>query len=366
MADGRITAVDRTGIPAPDGMPTIDLGADAFLLPGLIDTHVHLGFNAGVDALTAFTSADDTELLAVMRAAADRALQAGITTVRDLGDRGYLTLALRGELDRRSGGGPTILSAGPPITTYGGHCHFMGGAAEGAEELRTAVRDRHERGCAVVKIMASGGNMTQGSAPHESQYSPADLRIVVEEAHRLGLPVAAHAHGGAAVRDALNAGVDSLEHVSFMAENGIEAAPDIVAAVAAGGAFVSETIGFTPGTAMPPAMTSRLDDIQQVYRRLNELGANIIIGTDAGIMPLKPHDVLPYAIAQMPADGSSPLQALTAATSRAARACGVAERKGRIRVGADADLLAVAGNPVDDLNRLRDVKAVFKEGVRTR
>ena len=129
---------------------------------------------------------------------------------------------------------------------------------------------------------------------------------------------------------------------------------------------MSETIGFTPGVALPPAIRSRLDDIQKVYRQLNELGAKIVIGTDAGIMPLKPHDVLPYAVAQMPADGSSPLEALTAVTSRAAHACGVSDRKGRIRVGADADLLAVAGDPVDDLNRLRDVRAVFRAGGRVR
>jgi imidazolonepropionase-like amidohydrolase len=302
----------------------------------------------------------------VMRTAADKALRAGITTVRDLGDRNYLTLALGGELDQSPGAGPEILSAGPPITTSGGHCHFMGGVADGAAALRAAVRDRHERGCAVVKIMASGGNMTPGSAPHESQYSPADLRIVVDEAHRLGLPVAAHAHGGPAVRDALAAGVDSLEHVSFMTEWGIDADPDLLAAIAGSDTFVSETIGFTPGVALPPAIRSRLDDIQKVYRQLNELGAKIVIGTDAGIMPLKPHDVLPYAVAQMPADGSSPLEALTAVTSRAAHACGVSDRKGRIRVGADADLLAVAGDPVDDLNRLRDVRAVFRAGVRVR
>ena len=165
VADGRITAVDTTGVLPPDEVRSVDLGADAFLMPGLIDSHVHLGFNAGVDAVTAFTTADDAELLAVMRTAADKALRAGITTVRDLGDRNYLTLALGGELDQSPGAGPEILSAGPPITTSGGHCHFMGGVADGAAALRAAVRDRHERGCAVVKIMASGGNMTPGSAP---------------------------------------------------------------------------------------------------------------------------------------------------------------------------------------------------------
>ncbi|WP_436764500.1 amidohydrolase family protein [Streptosporangium sp. V21-05] len=363
---GRITGVDTTGAPPPDGVDLIDLGADTFLMPGLVDPHVHLGFDAGLDPVTAFTAADDTELLARMRTAADRALRAGITTVRDLGDRDYLALRLRAEF----GEGPEILAAGPPITTPGGHCHFMGGAAEGAAALRAAVRERHERDCAVVKIMLSGGNMTPGSPPpHESQYSPADLRVVVDEAHRLGLPVAAHAHGTQAIRDALAAGVDSIEHATFVTADGVDADPALLAAIAESDTFVSVTIGVVPGDSplvLPPEVAKRVEAVHEALRSLYKLGARIVLGTDAGIMPVKPHDVLPYAIAQFTVEGPSPLEALTAATSLAARACGVSGRKGRIAVGADADLLAVTGNPLDDLDRLRDVRAVFRAGVRVR
>lgn len=366
VEDGRITGVDTTGALPPDRGDLIDLGADTFLMPGLVDPHVHLGFDAGPDPVTAFTDADDAELLARMRTAADRALQAGITTVRDLGDRGYLALRLNAEF----GGGPEILAAGPPITTPGGHCHFMGGAAEGAAALRAAVRERHERGCAVVKIMLSGGNMTPGSPPpHESQYSSADLRVVVDEAHRLGLPVAAHAHGTQAIRDALAAGVDSIEHATFVTEDGVDADPALLAAIAESDTFVSVTIGVVPGDSplvLPPEVAKRVEAVHEALRTLYRLGARIVLGTDAGIMPVKPHDVLPYAIAQFAEEGPSPLEALTAATGLAAQACGVSGRKGRIAVGADADLLAVTGNPLDDLDRLRDVRAVFRAGVRVR
>ncbi|MGJ6962482.1 amidohydrolase family protein [Streptosporangium sp. G11] len=359
---GRITGVDTTGALPPDGMDLVDLGADAFLMPGLVDPHVHLGFDAGPDPVTAFIAADDEELLARMRTAADTALRAGITTVRDLGGRDYLALALNS--------GPEILAAGPPITTPGGHCHFMGGAVEGAVALRAAVRDRHERGCAVVKIMLSGGNMTPGSPPpHESQYSPADLRVVVDEAHRLGLPVAAHAHGTPAIRDALAAGVDSIEHATFVTADGVDADPALLAAIAGSDVFVSATIGVVPGDSplvLPPEVAKRVQAVHEALRTLYRLGARIVLGTDAGIMPVKPHDVLPYAISQFTAEGPSPLEALTAATSLAAQACGVSDRKGRITVGADADLLAVTGNPLDDLDRLRDVRAVFRAGVRVR
>ena len=326
---------------------------------------MHLGFDAGPDPVTAFTTADDAELLDRMRSAAGRALRAGITTVRDLGDRNYLALALNAE----AGEGPEILAAGPPITTPGGHCHFMGGEAEGAEALRAAVRDRHERGCAVVKIMLSGGNMTPGSPPHESQYSLADLRVVVDEAHRLGLPVAAHAHGTPAIRDALAAGVDSIEHATFVTADGVDADPALLAAIAGSDVFVSVTIGVVPGDSplvLPPEVAKRVEAVHEALRALYRLGARIVLGTDAGIMPVKPHDVLPYAISQFTAEGPSPLEALTAATGLAAQACGVSGRKGRIAVGMDADLLAVTGNPLDDLDRLRDVRAVFRAGVRVR
>jgi imidazolonepropionase-like amidohydrolase len=368
VEDGRITGVDTSGALPPEGMALADLGPEAFLMPGLIDPHTHLGFDAGPDPVTSFTTADDAELLAWMRTAAGRALQAGITTVRDLGDRNYLALTLGAESERNPERGPEILAAGPPITTPGGHCHFMGGAAEGAADLRAAVRDRHERGCAVVKIMVSGGNMTPGSAPHESQYSPADLRIVVDEAHRLGLPVAAHAHGTPAIRDALAAGADSIEHVTFMTADGVDADPALLAAIAASDVFVSLTIGIAPGASMPipPAIAKRMQAVHEAFGNLYKLGATIVLGTDAGIAPVKPHDVLPYCISQLTAAGPSPLEALRVATSLAARACGVSDRKGRIAVGADADLLVVTGNPLDDLDRLRDVRAVFRAGVRVR
>ncbi|MFD1503190.1 amidohydrolase family protein [Streptosporangium lutulentum] len=369
VEDGRITGVDTSGALPPEGVALADLGPEAFLMPGLVDPHTHLGFDAGPDPVTSFTTAGDAELLAWMRTAAGRALQAGVTTVRDLGDRNYLALALGAESERNPGRGPEILAAGPPITTPGGHCHFMGGVAEGATALRDAVRERHERGCAVVKIMLSGGLMTPGSAPHEAQYSLADLRIVVDEAHRLGLPVAAHAHGTPAIGDALAAGVDSIEHATFMTADGVDADPALLPAIAGSDVFVSLTTGIAPGDStpvLPPEVAKRVRAVHEAFRSLYERGARIVLGTDAGITQLKPHDVLPYAIAQSTADGPSPLEALVAATGLAAEACGVADRKGRIAVGADADLLVVTGNPLDDLDRLRDVRAVFRAGVRVR
>lgn len=361
VEDGRILDVVTGDVPTPATL--VDLGPDTCLLPGLIDAHVHLAFDAGWDPVGAVEASDDRTLLARMREAADRALQAGITTVRDLGDRSFLAVELRGQL---GADGPEILAAGPPITVRRGHCHFFGGEAEGAEAIRAAVRDRRDRGCQVVKVMASGGNMTAGSDPELSQYGLADLALIVAEAREVGLPAAAHVHGPSAVADAVEAGFDTIEHVSFQTATGVRADPRTLERIAESRIVVSATVGRVPGRQIPDAVAQRLAAVLANHGRLHRAGARIVPGTDAGISPAKPHDVLPYGIEQLAGLGMTGGEALRAATALAAEACGVADRKGRLRAGYDADLVAVAGDPVRTLSAIHDVAAVFRAGRRVR
>jgi imidazolonepropionase-like amidohydrolase len=363
IEEGKVRDVDTSGAQPPDGAEVIDFGQDACLLPGLIDAHVHLAFDASADVVTSLAASGDDALLDQMEAAAIRMLRAGITAVRDLGDRNYLSLTLAGRPTTL----PHIVAAGPPITTAGGHCHFLGGEADGHAALRALVQERADRGCDVVKVMVSGGNLTVGSRPHDSQYDLAALRLVVDAAHRAGLQAAAHVHGAQAVRDAVYAGFDTLEHVTFFTADGVAADPAMLDRIAASHTVVSVTVGTMPGgPPPPPAMRQRMSAILANHRRMFRAGATMVPGTDAGVSPGKPHDVLPYALrALVDRLGMTPQQALRAATSVAAGAIGRSS-KGRIAAGADADVLVVEGNPLADITTLTSVSAVFKDGIRAR
>jgi imidazolonepropionase-like amidohydrolase len=348
------------GIAPPPGAEVVDLDG-ATLLPGLIDAHVHLAFDGSADPVAALAGRDDGAVLAAMSAAGRAALRAGITTVRDLGDRGYLSLDLRGARDL-----PTIVAAGPPITTPAGHCHFLGGGTEPTPQaLRAAVRERADRGVDIVKVMASGGTMTPGTRQEESQFTADLLRVVVDEAHRLGLPVTAHAHGTAAIRMGLEAGVDGMEHVSFWSADGVDDPGDLVDRIVESRVAVGVTSGFVPvpGVVPPPAVAMRMPRLLANTRRLYEASADLIFGTDAGIGPPKPHDVLRFALEQSAMIGIAPEVALSLATSRAAAACGLGDVKGRLAPGFDADVVAVDGNPLADLAALHRVRAVFARGI---
>lgn len=359
VADGRIVDVmPRSKVAS--GADVVDLG-DVTLLPGLIDPHQHLVFDASDDPVAQLQAEDDAALLQRMRQAALRALAVGITTIRDLGDRGYLSLTLREEFRAGDEVGPRILAAGPPITPPNGHCWFLGGVVEGgAEGIRRAVRERVARGVDVVKIMATGGNMTPTFGPHESQYGRAELAAAVAEAHAHGLPVAVHAHGPQGIADALAAGADSIEHCTFFTADGVHADPDLVKQLAHSGVTISLTSALQPGVVPHfPAVRQRIEAIRANCAALVRAGARVVCSSDAGVSPTKPHDVLPHGIVGLTDIGMTNAQALTSATAVAAEVCGIADTTGTLEPGKDADLLAVRGNPLDDINDIHRVAAVF-------
>jgi imidazolonepropionase-like amidohydrolase len=360
---GRIVDVDLTGARPPDGYRLIDL-AGATLLPGLIDTHMHLVFDASTDPPGHLDSVDDESLYEEAQVAARRALNAGVTCVRDLGDRSYLGVRLRAETATRPELTPDVVPAGPPITVHSGHCWFLGGATSGVDGVRQAVREHAERGAAVIKVMVTGGRMTNTSAVDACQFTDEELRAAADEAHRLGLPITGHAHGRDGIVAAMAAGFDGVEHASFLTQRGLEPDPRVIDGLAAAGVFVSTSIpGTVPGVPLPPLIAAVLPQGHALMRSMIDAGVRIVIGPDAGIAPHKPHHVLPYAIADN-AELMGNANALAAATYHAAAACRLADRKGRLAPGFDADILAVDGDPVADIDALHRLVAVFHRGAR--
>lgn len=303
---------------------------------------------------------DDEELRVRAVDNARRALAGGVTTVRDLGDRGWVTLGLRDRPDL-----PAIVAAGPPITRTDGHCWYLGGGADDEDALRAAITERAERGVDVVKVMVTGGVLTVGRYPvSATQFSLDELRLLVDASHAAGLPVAAHCHGVAGIEAALAVGVDSIEHCSFLDGDLIaRPEPDLLERLAASGIALSITIGRRPEVPIPVILLANRPTMTATWRRLHELGAVLVAGSDAGINESKPHDVLPHALRDF-ADSDIPLvDGLRAMTSVAAGVAGLADRKGRIAPGYDADLLAVTGDPGVDPDALSLVSAVWRGGV---
>jgi imidazolonepropionase-like amidohydrolase len=359
VIDGGTIVAVGSGAAAPDGADVIDLGAAA-LLPGLVDTHVHLAFDASADPVGALAGRSEDEARDAMIRAGQAALRGGVTTVRDLGDRDYLSLGLRGRP-----GLPTILAAGPPVTTPAGHCHYLGGGAEPTEAgVRAAVREHVERGVDVIKIMASGGTLTPGTYQHLPQFPPELLRAAVDEAHRHGLQVTAHAHAVQAIADGVAAGADGLEHVSFWTEDSVDAPAELIQLIADRRTIVGATLGMVPvpGLEPPPVVRARIPLMMANMRRMYEAGAQIVAGSDAGIAPVKPHDVVRHAPDQLRQIGIGQAEALCMITSAAAGVIGLGHRKGRIAPGFDADILAVDGDPITDPAALHRIRAVYARG----
>jgi imidazolonepropionase-like amidohydrolase len=360
--DGRILAVHRRDAVTP-GRDLVDFG-DATILPGLIDIHQHLAFDASTNPVAQLDADDDATLLLRMRLAAQQALAVGITTIRDLGDRNYLSLTLRGWFAASDDVGPRIVASGPPITSPNGHCWFLGGEVDGPVAMRDAVRERVARGVDVIKVMASGGNMTPTVAPYESQFDRPQLSIAVEEAHAAGLPLAVHAHGGQAVADALAVGADTIEHCTFFSADGVDADPAVLAELAASPCTISATAAVVEGgEIIYPAMRERRDAVLANHELLHRRGARIVCSSDGGVSPNKPHTVLPHGVTSfLPLIGMTNAEAIINVTASAADVCRVADRTGTLEPGKDADILVVAGNPLDDITAIHRVAAVYARG----
>lgn len=372
--DGLIVGVEPADHPIPDGCPVTTY--DGTLLPGLIDAHTHLVADSRMGALDRVAGYSEEEIDAVVTEALHDQLAAGVTTVRDLGDRGFCVVRRRDRQVAVGAAEPTIVASGPPLTSVGGHCHFMGGEVAGPEEIERAVAERVAHGVDVVKVMASGGVNTPGSDVLLPQFTTAELRLVVERAHVAGLPVTAHAHATVAVEQALAAGVDGIEHCSCTTAEGMgQVSDETLAALARSGTAVCPTLGTDPRVLENPpppiaALFARMGTTPQGFlrerrefvARLHRAGVRIVSGVDSGLNPGKRHGLLGLAVGELVTAGLGTAEAVTTATSGAADVIGLGRRKGRLAAGYDADLLAVDGDLEGDVTALQRPVAVLLRG----
>ncbi|MFG3213810.1 amidohydrolase family protein [Streptomyces tendae] len=334
------------------------------VLPGLIDAHVHLAFDGAADPVVTLQDSTDDVLFEDMRRRAEQLLRSGVTTTRDLGDRGGLALRLASEIHDRRTAGPRIVSAGTPATTLGGHCHFLGGEVSGEAEIRDLVQRNLAAGAGVIKAMVTGGGLTKdGPKSHQSQFSAEELAALVEGAHAAGVPVAAHAHGADGIAAAVEAGVDTIEHCTWMSSDGLDFRPDVVQQIIAKNITVCPAV--SPHWQMLPRFfgEERAAAMFDLVRQMADSGVRLIAGTDAGVQRAGFDGLVP-ALGFYSYLGLSNASIIDMATSRAAEALGLGDVTGKVAPGFRADLLLVDGDPLADLSALSGVRAVFASGLR--
>jgi imidazolonepropionase-like amidohydrolase len=334
------------------------------LLPGLVDAHVHL-VASGAPELAAGIPATEAERALAAIANCRRQLDGGTTLVRDLGAPGGEVAALARAIEAGTVEGPTVIAAGPAVTMTGGHIAYMGRVADGPEQMRAAVRANLALGAGCIKVVATGGVLTKGLDPRVAAYTQPELDALVDEAHRLGLRVAAHAIGEGGVATALRAGVDSIEHGMFLDQTCVdlflETGARLSATFSAPGCIIS-------GHTVPDWIKDRARPAAEAqaasFRAAITAGVRVVAGTDAGT-PENHHGRVAHEVVSMVEAGLDPLAGVRAVTAEAADLLGEPDR-GVLRAGAVADVLAVHGDVVLDITALTRPAAVFKSGRQVR
>ena len=370
IRDGRIVSVKAGSMaPASDALRIALPGMT--LLPGLIDMHVHLDADPAYGGYTGLEYGDRFWSV-LMVPHASSTLDAGFTTVRNVGSDAWNDVGLRQAIDAGKVRGPRVITATYAFGATGGHCDSTYFApsmkqaseynADSPEEGRKQVRVLRKYGAQVIKICATGGVFSRNTEPGQQQMSYADMKAVVDEAHQWGLQVAAHAHGASGIRDAIRAGVNTIEHASLIDDEGIALAKKH-------GAWLSMDIYNTDYTQAEGKRNGVLEDNlrkdreiaelqRQNFRRAHAAGVKMVFGTDAGIYP---HGENGKQFATMVRYGMSPLQAIQAATLNAAEAL-ASKDVGVIEAGRWGDMIAVTGDPTRDVRLLENVPVVLKGG----
>jgi len=371
-ANGMITAVGPAASTSPTGGVAVHDLSTATCLPGLIDVHTHLTGDPSASGYQGLGISVPREALTGAKNAR-LTVRAGFTTVRNVGATGYTDVALRDAIDAGDVQGPRMMVSGPPLGITGGHCdnnllpfeyHYKAeGVADGPWAARAKVRETIKYGADVIKVCASGGVLSKGDQPGTPQYTLEELQAIAEEAHKLGRKVAAHAHGTQSIKDAIRAGIDSIEHSSLIDDEGIALAKqhgtylvfdiyndDFILQEGAKAGMLAESI----------EKEKKIGRLQREnFRHAFQSGAKIAFGTDAGVYP---HGDNARQFGKMVEWGMKPIDAIQAATIRAADLLGWSAKAGVLEPDHYADIIAVSGDPLSDVRALESVKFVMKNG----
>lgn len=375
----RIAGIHR-GEPPPEltaRAETLDFPG-CTIMPGMIDTHVHLNLPGDGTVLEDVVRESEGVLVATSAFTAARALRAGITTVRDLGGAGRTVIDLRRALALGYGVGPRVVACGQPITITGGHTWYFGGEADGIDALRRKVREMVKIGADFIKVMGSGGG-TVNTVSWMPAYTREELAAMTDEAHRLGRRIAVHCLCAASIENAVDAGVDQIEHAGFIvdhegnqryepavAEKLAKSGIPVTGTLAVGGAAVAAMRARATRTPSEEAFLARwvrsLDQNIRQFRALREAGVRFVAGTDAG-WRFTPFDGLPMELELMHEGGMPAAEVIAAGTAAAADAIGLGDTVGTLKEGLIADILVVEGNPLDHLGHLRDLRLIIQSGI---
>jgi imidazolonepropionase-like amidohydrolase len=373
IEDDRVARVGA-GLPTPAGAEVIDLGR-ATLLPGLIDCHTHLTGQPGDNYYEDIFRRSPVDAAVVAHVYARRTLEAGFTTVRDVGASELIDLAMRNAINRGEIPGPRMLVATLAVSATGGHGDLTGfspylkfeglnGIADGVDEIRKLVRQEVKYGADLIKVAATAGVLSEEDSVGAPQFSQEELNALVQEAHMWERKVAAHAHGTEGIKRAIRAGVDSVEHASFIDEEGIGLAKErgtwLVMDIYNDDYIMAEfkKKGYPQKILDKEALVGRTQ--RENFRKAVQAGAKMAFGSDAGVYP---HGWNGKQFAKMVEWGMTPMQAIKAATTDAADLLGWRDRVGSVEAGRFADLIAVAGDPLADVTELERVTFVMKGGV---